>query len=55
MNRKMRRKNKEILEAEPANEDISLIGKDEAMNKYSMDKDGKHWVDPKEYPKVIRK
>lgn len=29
--------------------------KDDAMNKYCMDKDGKRWIDPKKYPKVKRK
>ncbi len=56
-NRKMRRRNN-IAIAPLDEEDIEghiFDTKQDAMNIWAMDKDGKRWLDPEKYPKVMRK
>lgn len=54
-NRKMRRKNKVVLETVSDTEALVLKHKDEIEDVWAFNKDGKQRFDPKKFPKEMRK
>lgn len=54
-NRKMRHRNKRLLETADDYDDLVFAHKDEVEDVWGFSKDGKQRIDPKKFPKEMRK